>query len=216
MRFIFELGNKILQMVQGLRISSANPLHINEVLGGAHLNIAGLTEAMQQDVIQIIQDEIKIQMTTFQEEPPNPKSKPAPSTQTKVQNEISDVMGIIKNPGQFVATGLRVLPPVAAALFAKQIADYILTELTSEGGPLDTRWKRQLDKEQNAFLDRQQQRNTQIGLRQVITTSKKGFIKLNGAGGTESNIRQIRDGGVDGNRLARVDILDHTKGLFGN
>jgi hypothetical protein len=81
---------------------------------------------------------------------------------------------------------------------------------------LDVRWRRQLDKEQNAFLDRQQQRNTQIGLRQVITTSEKGFIKLNGAGGTESNIRQIRDGGVDGNRLARVDLTDHTKGLFGN
>jgi uncharacterized protein YbjT (DUF2867 family) len=125
-------------------------------------------------------------------------------------------MGIIKNPGAFVAAGIRVLPPVAVAFLAKEVAEFVLTELTREGQLLDVRWRRQLDKEQNAFLDRQQQRNTQIGLRQVITTSEKGFIKLNGAGGTESNIRQIRDGGVDGNRLARVDLTDHTKGLFGN
>lgn len=212
MRFIFELGNKILQMVQGLRISSANPLHINEVLGGAHLNIAGLTEAMQQDVVQIIQDEIKIQMTTFEEEPTNRKSRPASSTQTKVQNEISEVMGIIKNPGSFLAGALKVLPPAAAALFAYEIAQYVFAEITKPGGAMDLRWKRQMLKEDNAFLDRQTQRNLQIGTRQVVIQSQKGFLQMNGAA-SENTLRQIRDGGVDGNRLARVDLPDHAMGL---
>jgi hypothetical protein len=37
---------------------------------------------------------------------------------------------------------------------------------------------------------------------------------MNGAGGNENTIRQIRDGGVDGNRLAQIDIADHAKELF--
>ena len=213
MRFICELGNKILQMVQGLRISSANPLHINEVLGGAHLNIAGLTEAMQQDVIMIIQDEIKIQMATFEEDPPNPKSKPAPSTRTAVQNELKEVAGIVKNPTAFLTGALRLLPPVAFAFIAKEVAEYVFESITRPGGGMDLRWKRQMTNEFNAFLDRQTQRNTQIGTRQVVIQSQKGFLQMNGAA-SENTLRQIRDGGVDGNRLARIDLTDHAKGLF--
>ena len=36
---------------------------------------------------------------------------------------------------------------------------------------------------------------------------------MNGAA-NENTLRQIRDGGVDGTRLARVDLPDHAKGLF--
>ena len=200
-------------MVNTLRISSANPLHINEVLGGAHLNIAGLTQALQQDVVQIIQDEIKIQMTTFEEEPKNPRSTPAPSTQMKSQSEISEVMGIIKNPGIFLAESLKVLPPAAFVFLAHEVAQYVFEEITRPGGKLDLRWKRQMDKEDTAFLDRQTKRNTQIGTRQVIIQSEKGFLQMNGAA-SENTLRQIRDGGVDGNRLARVDLTDHAMGLY--
>ena len=68
MRFIFELGSKIMEMVQNLKISSANPTHINRVLGRTNLNVAGLTDSMRDDVVRIIQDEIKIQMTTVGED----------------------------------------------------------------------------------------------------------------------------------------------------
>ena len=121
-----------------------------------------------------------------------------------------------KNPLGAVSAALGNIPIPHAALVALTLAliPLIFKELTRDGGSLDLRWKRIIDREVNGFLDRQTQRNTQIGLRQVIIQSRAGFIAKNGASGNENTIRQIRDGGVDGNRLAQIDITDHSKELF--
>jgi len=152
-------------------------------------------------------------------------TKPAKeSAGTNIESEIkSSVLkgfSSAKDPAGALQTGLMSsigkipIPQVAIATLAIAIAPKLIAELTRDGGALDLRWKRLMLKEDNNFLDRQTQRNTQIGLRQVIIQSRAGFIQINGAGGNENNVRQVRDGGVDGNRLAMIGIEDHTKGLF--
>ena len=211
MRFIFELGSKIMEMVQNLKISSANPTHINRVLGRTNLNVAGLTDSMRDDVVRIIQDEIKIQMTTVGEDMGN-----VPKGSQKSKEAVSlarQGVGIAQNPASIVQMGLRVLPHAALVAFAIQMAPLILEFITRPGGPMDVRWKRQIEAEMNGFMDRQTQRNSQIGTRAISIQSRAGFIGINGANNS-NNLREIREGGVNKDRLARIDIFDHTKGYF--
>jgi len=79
---------------------------------------------------------------------------------------------------------------------------------------LDIRFRRMMADEFNAFLERQDQWDTMLGLRQTIVQSKAGFLMESGAAMTETNLRQRREGGVDGNRIALIDMTDHSKELF--
>ena len=168
-----------------------------------------LAEQIQEIVNQAVSD------ANRQNEAADQKAQSAPegSVSAEIQGQINEVLGVIRNPAGFVGSAIRILPAASLAFLAQQIAQYVFAELTRPGGLYDVRWKRQMELEFNAFLDRQTQRNTQIGTRQVIIQSQKGFLQANGAA-SENTLRQIRDGGVDGNRLAQVDLVDHSKGLF--
>jgi len=115
-----------------------------------------------------------------------------------------------------VSSGLSAIPIPHAQLVALSLAmiPIILKMLTADGSALDLRWKRLMQKEENSFLDRQTQRNTQIGLRQVIVQSRAGFIQINGAGGNGSSIRQHRDGFADKQQADKQDLTDHSQELF--
>jgi len=174
---------------------------------------SGIDEEFRTEVEQIIQEEVKTQIKELEKEGPAKQSSPEGSSTPDMQGPALEAFQAIKNPGGLVAKGLKVLPHAAAVLFAIQISKYVFEEITKPGGAMDVRWRRQMENEFNAFLDRQTQRNTQIGTRQVVIQSAAGFIQMNGAA-NENTLRQIRDGGVDGTRLARVDLPDHAKGLF--
>jgi len=174
---------------------------------------SGIDEEFRVEVQNIIQDEVKTQIQALEKEGAPKQSSPEGSTSPDLQGPALEAFQLIKNPGSLVAKGLKFLPHAAAVLFAIQISKYVFAEITKAGGSMDLRWRRQMDDEFNAFLDRQTQRNTQIGNRQVVIQSAAGFIQMNGAA-NENTLRQIRDGGVDGTRLARVDLTDHAKGLF--
>ena len=85
--------------------------------------------------------------------------------------------------------------------------------LTKPGGPLDLRFKRIIDDEINAFLSRQTQKDTEMGVRQVIIQSKTGFTASNGKN-NYNTLRGIREGGLNEERLTRIGKVDHTKGVF--
>lgn len=174
---------------------------------------SGIDEEFRTEVVQIIQEEIKTQIKELEKEGPAKQSSPEGSTTPELQGPALEAFQSIKNPGVLVAKGLKFLPHAAAVLFAIQISKYVFEEITKAGGTMDLRWRRQMDNEFNAFLDRQTQRNTQIGTRQVVIQSAAGFIQMNGAA-NENTLRQIRDGGVDGTRIARVGWVDHAQGLF--
>ena len=185
---------------------------VEEVLPTADV---GIDEQLRTEVVRIIQEEIKIQMT--EEEDAGSDAIPVgTNVESKIKSNVLKGAAASKNPLGAVTSLLQGVPLPHAALVALALAlmPIIFKELTRDGSALDLRWKRIIDNEVNGFLDRQTQRNTQIGTRQVIIQSRAGFIAINGAAGNENTIRQIRDGGVDGNRLAQIDITDHSKELF--
>jgi len=128
--------------------------------------------------------------------------------------EIKKMVGLFRGGTSGFATNLlRVAGPIFVALLAPKMAEAVFKWITRPGGILDLRFKRVLENEQNAFLDRQTQYNTQVGLRQVIIQSTAGFRNINGMA-NENTLRQIREGGANGNRFAMIDITDHSRGLF--
>jgi len=75
------------------------------------------------------------------------------------------------------------------------------------------RFKRIISDEVNAFLSRQTQKDTEMGVRPVIIQSKIGFTAKNGANNFNT-VRGIREGGIDTERLDRIGMKDHIKGVF--
>jgi len=75
------------------------------------------------------------------------------------------------------------------------------------------RFKRIIDNEINAYLSRQAQKDTEFGVRQVVIQSKVGFTATNGAN-NYNTVRGIREGGIDKERLDRIGMVDHAKGVF--
>jgi len=175
-----------------------------------------MNDVFKADVVQIIKDEISFQLTKVGEGDGTEGVVEGTNLESKVKSNVLKGFAASKNPLGAVTSVLQGVPLPHAALVALALAlmPLIFKELTRDGGSLDLRWKRIIDNEVNGFLDRQTQRNTQIGTRQVIIQSRAGFIAINGAAGNENTIRQIRDGGVDGNRLAQIDITDHSRELF--
>jgi hypothetical protein len=103
------------------------------------------------------------------------------------------------------------LGPAVAALMAPVIFNMVLDELTRVGGPLDTRFKRDIANEVENYFSRQIQRDTQIGNRQVIIQAQARFLNKNGAGNSNT-FRQIRE---SGDRLSELGlhVEDRAKGL---
>ncbi len=122
-------------------------------------------------------------------------------------------VAIGENPASIVAQGIALLPHATLLLLAISLAPLIFDILTKPGGPLDLRFKRIIDNEINAFLSRQTQKDTEFGVRQVIIQSKTGFTATNGANNFNT-VRGIREGGVDKQRLDRIGMVDHAKGVF--
>lgn len=209
------------RMLDNVGITSANPEHTNYVKEIIPVAPSFLDETFRSEVVRVIREEIQIQMIEVRQgESETSVGSDGLSEGTDIESKIkSNVLkgvGSTKDPLGAISGAIKGIPIPHAALVALATAliPIIFKEITKDGSILDLRWKRIIDREVNGFLDRQTQRNTQIGLRQVIIQSRAGFIQKNGAGGNENTIRQIRDGGVDGNRLAQIDILDHSKELF--
>ncbi len=118
-----------------------------------------------------------------------------------------------KNPASIVADGITMLPHAKLVAFAIVLAPLIVDQLTRPGGPLDLRFKRIISDEINGFLSRQTQKDTEMGVRQVIIQSKTGFTATNGKN-NYNTVRGIREGGIDKERLDRIGMKDHAKGVF--
>lgn len=211
------LGSTIKQFMdnfaRALAITSANEAHTNRVKEVDFFGEAGnFDDVLRQDVIQIIKDEISLQLTEFRE-PEVKRATPTGSAEAQIISNVKKGIGTVTNPATAATELLKFLPHVAIVALAIQLAPMILKEITKDGGVMDTRWKRLMQEEQNAFLSRQSQRDTQIGVRQLIISNRSGFRSINNALNS-NNLRDIREGGVDKNRLAIIDITDHTKGLF--
>ena len=211
------LGSSIKSLVEGMlrgaRITSASPPpYYNKVDAvNWYSEITDFDSVLAEDVVNIIKAEIKIQMTEQKDTKAEATSEPSGSTD-KAISKAKMGMGIVQNPQTLVAMGLKTLPYAAVVLFATELIPIIIQEISRPGSIMDLRWKRMMAMEMNAFMDRQTQRDTQIGLRQIIATSEKGRIARNGGVGTYNNQKEIREN--DNNLANRIGIKQHATGTW--
>ena len=206
MTFADLLRQVIENALYNANITSANPYHVNKVFA-VDINTADFDELLTKEIEDIVNETVK---------------DLSPTTERKTEEGLTESGAValarngistVQDPVSIVTTGLQYLPHAALIGLALSLIPLILKELTRAGGPLDLRWKRIMENEFNAFLDRQTQKNTQLGLRQVIVQSRSGYIAMNGAA-NENTLRQIREGGIKKDRLANIDFVDHARGLF--
>lgn len=120
---------------------------------------------------------------------------------------------IMGHPELLLRSGLRFIPHAVILTFVLKLSKQVFNYLTKPGGDLDLRIKFILQDEFNAFLTRQTQKDTQMGVRQVIIQSKVGFTAANGVN-NYNTLKGIREGGINPERIDRITMVDHAKGLF--
>lgn len=208
----------ILSAFRSAMMDSASPGHINRFKGmeGGEMDIIGSNEELNAAIREAVQG-FTDDPESAQDLTQNLLDSEEKTGKTKVGiNPLaaaSKTIGVAQNPASLVAMGLQLLPHAVLVSFAISLAPLIFDLLTRPGGPLDLRFKRIIDDEINAFLSRQTQRDTEMGVRQVIIQSKTGFTATNGKN-NYNTLRGIREGGVNEERLSRIGKVDHSKGVF--
>lgn len=210
----------ILSAFRSAMMDSASPGHINRFMGleGGEMDIIGSNEEINAAIREAVQQVI--------DSPENAEnlieglsSAGEKTGKTKAGLEktgigaTSKVISLSQNPAGIVAQGLPLLPHAVLITFAIALTPLIFDILTKPGGPLDLRFKRIISDEVNAFLSRQTQRDTEMGVRQVIIQGKTGFTATDGKN-NYNTLRGIREGGVNEERLSRIGMKDHSKGVF--
>ena len=106
---------------------------------------------------------------------------------------------------------LRAIPIIGGAVLAAEIVPLIIKtlvdQLTKAGSPFDKRFKRNMQREQNAFFNREEQRRRQLGLSPVIISSSTGFVN-NGGNNMVATLKQVRNQGV-----ATIGLQDQAIGI---
>lgn len=211
-----ELTDAVNRLLSSLQITSASPGHINEVLQtDPSIDLDGIIDKKEKQTKTIPQDNKKNLGTGKTKELSNLIGG-TPSQAGNLVNlaknpagVISGLMGTIGKAVPFIAaiTSILALPKVI-----KKIGDF----LTAPGSPFDKRLKIISRDAQNAFLDRQEQRNLQIGKRQVIFTNNKGFRNSGGAL-TGNSFKNLGTGqnisGPDIGTTRTASILDKAEGI---
>ena len=119
-----------------------------------------------------------------------------------------------RSPTALLARLAPILGPAAIALMMPTIIETVVDALTAPGAPFDTRFKREMQKEQFGFYDRQLQYDTEYGYRQVIIQGVNGFRRDQGSFHA-STFRDIMEGTGDQYRLSRIQITDKAHGVRG-
>ena len=125
------------------------------------------------------------------------------SVEAQITQNINKLSSVAQNPASMGAEIISKLPHAAVVALAIKLYPVIIDYLTRPGGPMDIRFRRKIELEWNGFLDRQTQKNTQLGIRGVRIQSRAGFIQLSG-GASGNSMRLQKDPSKE---LNRQDIL---------
>jgi hypothetical protein len=106
---------------------------------------------------------------------------------------------------------LKAIPVIGVAVLAAEIVPIIIKtlvdQLTKAGSPFDKRFKRNMQREQNAFFNREEQRRRQLGLSPVIISTNIGFVN-NGGNNMTATLKQVRQNGI-----ATIGLQDKAIGI---
>lgn len=212
----------ILSAFRSANMTSASPGHVNHFIGiesQGGMDIIGSNEEINAAIREAVGDittseagaEELSQNLLDSEEKSGKKKKGTKEKQ--LARQITKGLGVAGDPTSVVASAIPFLPHSALIILAAALTPLIFDVLTRPGGPLDLRFKRIISDEVNAFLSRQTQKDTEMGVRQVIIQSKIGFTAKNGEN-NYNTVRGIREGGIDKERLDKIGMKDHSKGVF--
>jgi hypothetical protein len=193
----------ILSTLRSSKMTSASPGHINYFIGIDDGGIIDVGNELDSAVSELGGSSKDVESKESKE-----KSK-----EKQVSGKVGEVISIANNPVALVGKALPLLPHAALVALALAMAPLIVDILTKPGGPLDVRFKRILEDEFNSFLSRQTQKDTSMGTRQVIVQSKVGFTAENGVNNYNTQ-KGIREGGTNLERESRINMKDHSKGLW--
>lgn len=207
----------ILSTLRSAKITSASPDKTNHFIGIDESSILDISGELEQAIAEIIgsatteKDTSELAQDLLDSEE---KKKKKGRNEAKGVSLVKQGIQVGQNPmSTMLARALPLLPHTVLLSFAISLAPMVFAYITRPGGPLDVRWKRVLENEFNAFMARQTQKDTMMGVRQVIIQSKIGFTASNGVNNYNTQ-RGIREGGINPERDSRIQMVDHTKGLW--
>jgi len=192
----------ILSVLRDAKMTSASPGKTNTFIGleGTFSGTIGSDDELREAIIDLVGDAFDLEdpddlaQDLLDSEGEKKGKKKKGNLESKTAGNVRKTIGVLDNPANIVAAGIPFLPHAALITFAIMLTPLIFEQLTKPGGPLDLRFKRIIDNEVNAFLSRQTQKDTEMGVRPVIIQSKTGFTATNGAN-NYNTLRGIREGG---------------------
>jgi len=176
-------------------------------------------EIQYQDFDEIIRNEVKRIIEEERQEPTKEGTQIEKEVGTSSDIESGAIgavrtgTGLAQNPASSIGMLLKFIPHASLVILALAMIPIIIEELKRPGSLMDVRWKRMMTEEFNAFLDRQDQMNTELGYRQVIVQSKAGFIANSSGAGTYDTNRDRREGGMDKDRQQIMGLPEHAIAL---
>jgi len=218
-----SIENIILQMIlsafRSAKMTSASKGWVNRFIGLENAGVMGVMDVegeIETAILELISNQQDRGDDTTKDSPFGEldKAKSKTNKEKQAARLASQARTLGTNPmAAMIGEALPLLPHTVLVALALSLAPFIFDVLTRPGGPLDLRFKRIVDDEINAFLSRQSQKDTQMGFRPVIIQAKKGFTASNGLNHFNTT-KGIREGGLDQERLDRLDMKSHAKGVF--
>jgi len=211
----------ILSAFRSAKMTSASPGHINRFIGiesQGGMDVIGSAEELNAAIREAVEG-ITSDLDSAENLAENLLDSETKTGTSKGKLQQTGLTGLSttarigQDPASIIAKVLPSLPQATLIAFALLLAPLIFDILTKPGGPLDLRFKRIISDEVNAFLSRQSQRDTEMGVRQVIIQSKTGFTAVNGFN-NYNTVKGIREGGVNKEQLDRIGKVDHSRGVF--
>jgi len=163
----------VLSILRDSKFTSASPGHVNQFTGveGAFGEI-GTEEEIKQAIQDIIE---KLDIDTDGDEKINKISK------RDTGRELAQTVRVGENPMSLILSNVKqLIPVILPLLIAAGIGKTILDTSLSPGGLWDRRLRRMITEEFNGLLDKQTQKNFQIGTRQITIQSRAGFRNIQG------------------------------------
>ena len=126
-----------------------------------------------------------------------------------VKSSVSNLQSTLANPqgavfsqvnkilGDFppAQMAIKLLPAVAIAMASVEVINKIVEILVQPGGPFDRRLKIILEKQEEQFLSRLEQKRRQLGQDQVVISMFNGFGNASGRS-TTNTLNQVRASGT--------------------
>lgn len=145
------------------------------------------------EAIKLEMSDLKRSMSTIQ------------STVNDPQGVLFDQVGKILERFPIAKLALKLLPLVGIALQTPAVIDKIVDTLTQPGGPFDKRLRIILEKQEEQFLSRLEQKRRQIGSSQVVISLFDGFGNANGRM-TTNTLAQVKATGTSNIGLNEIQI----------